>query len=154
GLDVLLEVVLRFAQNLLAQERLLVVPGVHEVVIVALLIEVLHLPLVDVRLAHLVAALEGGLQYPARQETLDAGPHERRALSRLHVLELDDLVGLSVDLDLQALPELGRIDDTGHGRCPLPRGGPAGKGLRGADGSGACYSSARMRGATIRSAYR
>ena len=43
------------------------------------------------------------------------GAHERRALARLDVLELDDLEGLAVDLDLQALAELGRIDDAGHG---------------------------------------
>ena len=44
------------------------------------------------------------------------GAHEGGALAGLHVLELDDLERLAVDLDLQALAELGRIDDTGHGR--------------------------------------
>ena len=31
---------------------------------------------------------------------------------------LDDLERLAVDLDLEALAELGRIDDTGHGTAP------------------------------------
>src|SRR5262249_38277699 len=154
GLDVLLEEVPRFPEHLLPQEGLLVVAGVHEVVVLALLVEELHLPLLDVGLAHLVPALEGGLQHPAGQETLDAGADEGRPLSRLDVLDLDDLVGLPVHLDLQALAKFGGIDDTGHGGVPLTRAEPHWEGAtarrgraarRCATRSGPCRSSRSRR---------
>src|SRR6185295_5902915 len=69
----------------------------------------------DVRLADLVAALEGGLEDAAGEQGPDGGADERGPLARLDVLELDDLERFPVHLDLQALAEFRRLDDAGHG---------------------------------------
>src|SRR5712692_8621628 len=108
-------------QLLIADKCLLVASIIHEIIVLALLVEVLHLPFLDVRLADLVAALEGGLQHPPRKQTADAGSDESRALSGFDVLELDDFEGFAVDLNLQALPEVRSVNHAGHAsRSPSP----------------------------------
>ena len=63
---------------------------VHEHVVVALAVEVLHLALVDDRLLDLLVGAEGAVDHRAGAHVLQLGAHERAALARLHVLELDD----------------------------------------------------------------
>jgi hypothetical protein len=41
---------------------------------------------------------------------LELGPHERAALAGLDVLEIDDAVRLTVELDLQALMTLSVVE--------------------------------------------
>ena len=47
---------------------------------------------------------------------LELRAHERAALARLHVLELDDAPGLPVELDVHPVAELVGGDDLGHRR--------------------------------------
>src|SRR5713101_8369383 len=111
---VLLEEVPGLLERLAADVHLVIRLHVHEDVVVALLVEVLHLLLFDVRPAHLVARLQGGLEDPAGEEVADARAHERRALAWLHVLELDDLEGVPVVQDLESIPEFAGVVDLCH----------------------------------------
>ena len=52
----------------------------------------------------------------ARVERLHLRPHERAALARLHVLELDDAPHRAVELDMHPVPELVRGNRLGHDR--------------------------------------
>jgi hypothetical protein len=63
---------------------------VHEDEVRAVVVEVLHRPLVDVRGLDLDAGVEGLVDDLAGQDVLQLGPHEGRALAGLDVLELDD----------------------------------------------------------------
>ena len=55
-------------------------------------------------------------------ERLQLRPHERAALARLHVLELDDAPDGAVELDVHAVAELVRGDGLGHGARIVGRG--------------------------------
>src|SRR5262249_28593830 len=112
--DVLLEKVPVLPEHAFVEEGLLVGPSVHEVVVLPLLVEVLHLLFLDVRTAHLIAALEGRLKHAPSQQAPDAGSHESRSFARLDVLNLDDLERLPVHLDLESLAEFGSVDDARH----------------------------------------
>ena len=63
---------------------------VHEHVVVALAVEELHLALVDDRLLDLLVGAERAVDHRAGADVLELRAHERAALARLHVLELDD----------------------------------------------------------------
>ena len=63
---------------------------VHEHERAALAVEVLHLALVDDRERDLLVGAEGALEHRAAGDLLELGAHERAALARLDVLELDD----------------------------------------------------------------
>ena len=70
-------------------------------------------------------------------EPLQLRAHERAALARLDVLELDDAPGLALELDVHAVAELVGGDDLGHGRAsvataerPVSQGQSPGHGLR------------------------
>ena len=73
---------------------------------VVVLVEVLHGALLVVDQADLLPRPEGAVHHPPEPEVLQLGADERAALAGLHVLEVDDVVRLSVELDLQALSKL------------------------------------------------
>ena len=70
--------------------ELVVALVVHEDERGALAVEVLHLTLVDDGERDLLVGTERALEHGAGPEVLELGAHERAALARLHVLELDD----------------------------------------------------------------
>ena len=97
------------------QAELLVALLVHEVRLAAVVVEeldVLHLG-VDAR--ELLAGAERVVDDGAGLEVLQLRPHERAALARLHVLELDDAPDRAAVLDVHPVAELIRVDDVGHG---------------------------------------
>src|SRR5580658_9522223 len=89
---------------------------IHEDKAIALVPRVTHLMSLDVgnldRLARLPGALDDG---PGR-EVFDATAGERLAFARLHELVLDDRVRHALDLNLQALANIGRL----HGVAERP----------------------------------
>src|SRR3954471_1837544 len=119
GVQVLLEEVPRLAEPGGVDVALFVVLRIHEDVVVALLVEVMHLLFLDVGASYLLAGLEVLLQGAAGDQALVAGAHERRALAGFDVLELDDHERLVVDQDLESVAELAGVDHIGH-RCGLP----------------------------------
>ena len=94
----LLEQVVGHAAHGLGRDvRLVVVLGVHEDELIALAVEVLHLPLVDGGDLHPDAGVEGAVHHLARHHVLQLGADEGAALARLDVLEVDDVPELAVD---------------------------------------------------------
>ena len=96
-------------------ERLLV----HEVRLGAVVVEeldVLHLG-VDAR--ELLAGAERLVDDRSAIEILELRPHERAALARLHVLELDDAPHRALELDVHPVPELVGVDDVCHAQPSL-----------------------------------
>ena len=71
--------------------QLVVALVVHEDVVGALAVEELHLALVDHREHDLLVGAERAVDDRAGADVLELGAHERAALARLHVLELDDV---------------------------------------------------------------
>ena len=94
--------------HLVARARL------HEDQAVALVPRVGHLARLDVGQLDRLARLPGALDDVARRQVLDAAARERLALAGLDELVLDDGVRDAVDLDLQALADVGRL----HGGAP------------------------------------
>src|SRR5450759_2442388 len=86
--------------------ELVVRVGVHEDEVVAVLVEVLHGPLVDVGRVDLGPCIEGLVDDLAGQDRLELGPHEGRALAWLDMLELDDGPELVADVEDHAVLEV------------------------------------------------
>src|SRR5262249_52863955 len=63
----------------------------------------------------LLARAERPIDDRAGVERLQLRADERAALSRLHMLELDDAPDVAVELDVHAVLELVRVDGLGHG---------------------------------------
>src|SRR5215510_7454832 len=108
-LRVLLEEVAGIAHLVGGQGDLIVGLQVHEV-IALVLVQVLHVLLLEVHQLDLLPRAEGVVDDPSLPHVLELGAHEGAALAGLDVLEVDDAVGLPVELDLQALLELRRGD--------------------------------------------
>jgi hypothetical protein len=89
---------------------LLVVLGVHEHEVRPIAVQVGRVAPVDGRGLDLHAGVVGLVDNLAGQHVLQLGPHERRSLARLDMLELDDLPQLAVDLQDEPILEVG-------GRC-------------------------------------
>ena len=103
-LGILLEEVAGVAHLVRGQRDLVVGLRVHEVVAVVL-VQVLHVLLLEVDQLHLLAGAERVVDHAPLPHVLELGAHEGAALARLDVLEVDDGVGLPVELDLQSLLE-------------------------------------------------
>ena len=86
----LLEVLGGVAQRRVVDVELVVGGVVHEDVVLAVAVEVLHLPLVDDGLLELLVGPVGAVDDGAGADVLQLGADEGAALARLHVLELDD----------------------------------------------------------------
>src|SRR6478672_431392 len=103
---VLEEVVGGVADGGLGDADLVVGRAVHEDVVGPVLVEVLHVATVDVRGLDLDARVEGLVDDLAGQDVLELGPHERRALAGLDVLELHDGPELALEVEDQAVLEV------------------------------------------------
>ena len=101
-------------------ERLLV----HEDDLVAGVVEVLDVLRLRADARHLLAGAERLVDDGARADALQLRAHERAALARLHVLELDDAPDLPVELDVHAVLELVGGDRLGHGGSSSRRSAP------------------------------
>ena len=106
GVLVLQEVVRGVADRRLGDVDLVVGVAVHEDVVGAVLVEVLHVATVDVRGLDLDAGVEGLVDDLAGQDVLELGAHERRALAGLDVLELHDGPQLALEVEDQAVLEV------------------------------------------------
>ena len=82
--------------------------GVHEHVGLAVVVEVGHRPLVDVRGVDLDVGVERLVDDLARQHVLELGPHDGPALAGLVVLEPDDGPQLSVEVEHHAVLQVVR----------------------------------------------
>jgi hypothetical protein len=76
-------------------------------------VEELHLARLGAHGPELLAGAEGLVDHGAVGGALELGTHERAALARLDVLELDDLEDRPLHVDVGAVLELVRRD---HGR--------------------------------------
>ena len=85
------------ANNFCGDIDLLVGRGIHEDVVRTILVEVGHIAAVNRRGLNLHARVESAINDLARQDILDLGANESGALTRLDVLELDNLPELAVD---------------------------------------------------------
>ena len=85
------------ANNFCGDIDLLVGRGIHEDVVGTILVEVGHITTVNRRSLDLHARIESAINDLARQDILDLGANESGALTRLDVLELDNLPELAVD---------------------------------------------------------
>ena len=72
---------------------------VHEVVEIAVVVEILHLAAVDARVLEFVGGVEGRFGDRTGDHVLELGANECCTLARLNVLEFDDLHDLSVHVE-------------------------------------------------------
>src|SRR5450759_417411 len=86
--------------------KLVVRVAVHEDEVVAVLVQVLHGPFVDVGRIDLGPRVEGLVDHLAGQDRLELGPHEGRTLPWLDMLELDDGPELVADVEDHAVLEV------------------------------------------------
>src|SRR5262249_29877548 len=86
----------------------------HEVRLCAVLVEVLHVLDLCVHARELLAGAERAVDDCACLEVPQLRAHERAALPRLHVLELEDAPDLAVQLDVHPVLEAVRVDHVGH----------------------------------------
>ena len=100
--------VLHVADDLRRDLELLVGAGVHEDVGGAVVVEVLHRPLVDVGHLDLDVGVEGLVDGLARLDVLQLRAHDRPALAGLVVLEPDDLPELAVEVEHHAVLQVVR----------------------------------------------
>jgi hypothetical protein len=82
--------------------------SVHEHVIVALAVEVLHLPPVHVGHVDLHPGVEGPVDDLPGEHVLELRAHECPALARLHVLEVHHAPELAVEVEGHAVLEVVR----------------------------------------------
>ena len=80
--------------------------GVHEVRVGAVRVEELHLARLGAHRAELLAGAEGPVDHVAVGGPAQLRAHERAALARLDVLELEDLEDGAVDVDVVSVLEL------------------------------------------------
>ena len=110
NLHVLHEVVQRIAELLARKLRLLVGLRVHERIDTVRLIEELHRVRLKVRCGHLLIRVERALNHSAGLDILDLRTDERGTLSRLHVLEIDNLPDAPIVFDGEAGAEIGAVN--------------------------------------------
>ncbi|SHX15666.1 Uncharacterised protein [Mycobacteroides abscessus subsp. abscessus] len=95
------------ADELRGQMVLLVVLAVHEHERIAIAVQVGGVAAVDGRGLDLDSGVEGLVDDLAREHVLELRAHEGRSLTGLHVLELGDLPQLTIDVEHQAVLEIG-----------------------------------------------
>ena len=83
---------------------------VHEVVVDAVVVEILHLLGDELHAVELRACIAGLVDRAAIAQVLDLVAHECAALARLDMLELDDRVVLVADLEAHAVLEISGAD--------------------------------------------
>jgi hypothetical protein len=106
----------RFAEQIGRCRHLLVGRGVHEDVVGTVAVEELHVALLDDGLLELLVGAVRALDHGAAADVLELGAHERPALARFHVLELDDAEQALGEVQAHAVFQV--IGRDCHG-CPL-----------------------------------
>ncbi len=91
------------AQMILVNDDLLVIIGIHEVILVLLTVEILHLPLFQLRLFKLVIGAIGLDQLVAGDHVSHLAAIEGLTLSRLGELKVGNNKWRSINLNLQPL---------------------------------------------------
>ena len=129
------QVVLRVAQDGGSDEHLVEGVGVHEDVVGAVVVEVLHVPLLDEGPLHLLAGPQRALEHGAGAHVLQLGAHEGMALAGLDVLEVHQREQSVVEVKRHPGLEVGS-GDLGHGRTSAGRFGGAAAIERAAAGQG------------------
>src|SRR5713101_4814621 len=104
-LRVLLEEVSRVADLFGRQRDLVIGLRIHEVIAVVP-VEVLHVLVLEIDQLHFLTGPERVVDDASLPHVLELGAHEGAALARLDVLEVDDGIRMTVELDLQSLLEL------------------------------------------------
>src|SRR2546428_3644456 len=135
------EVAHRVAELSLVERDLVVRRGVHEVVVRAVLVEVLHVAVVEPRPLEAVAGLKGLLNQVAPANVAQLHAHLGTAAPELDVLEFDHLVEIAVELDRHAALDLAGRDHVSL-RGPRP-GAPSRIGGRGSEPPGLAISQRR-----------
>src|SRR5690606_6490854 len=79
---------------------------VHEHVVLAVGVQLLHVPLVYGRRVDFDDCVEGPVHHLARAHVLQGGPHERSTLARLDVQELHDGPQLAVEVENHAVLQI------------------------------------------------
>jgi hypothetical protein len=115
------QVVRRLAHGRGGHVDLVVAAQIHEDVVLAVEVEVLHRTLVDAGRLDLGAGVEGAVHDLAGEDVLQCRADERSALARLDVLELDDGPQLSVEIEHQAVLEVVGRGHNGRVYCPVRR---------------------------------
>ena len=105
-LVVLLQPIGRGAHHIGGDGHLLERAVVHEPVIGAVVVEVLHLLGLKTHGIELRAGVEGVVDHAAGLDVLELSAYKRAALARLHMLELDDLHHVAVHFKGQAVFEI------------------------------------------------
>ena len=90
----------------MVQGQLLVGFHVHEVVQLAVVVDVLHFLGLNDGAGHLVGGVEAALDHSAGHDVLELGAHEGSALAGLHVLEVNDVPHAAVPFNSNALTEI------------------------------------------------
>jgi hypothetical protein len=91
-----------FHQNDVLLEAL----GIHEVILFSLVVKKLHLTLIQGRLFEFFTGTIGFIKGIAGHHILQAATVEGLALSRLRKFKIGNYIGLTVDLYLQAFPQI------------------------------------------------
>ena len=94
------------AYGLSIQCNLIVSLGIHEVVQITIFIQILHILSINTRLRALLSRTEGLLNYTATLDVLQLGSNESCALSRLNMLEFDNLVNIVIILNGNTISEI------------------------------------------------
>jgi len=94
------------AYSLRVQCNLIVSLGIHEVVQIAIFIQILHILSINTRLRALLSRTESLLYYTATLDVLQLGSYESCALSRLNMLEFDNLVNIVIILNGNTISEI------------------------------------------------
>src|SRR5690606_37949770 len=115
---VFLHVLGRVAQLIRPERVLLVRLRIHEDVFFTGRVQVLHLAGFNVRPLHALAGPERALHHVAGAHVFQGGSHERRALARLDVQELDDDVYAVLQADGHAFAQ---VVDRYHAQTSLWR---------------------------------
>ena len=102
----------RVAERADGDRDLLVALRVHEVGVRPVLVEVLHPPGLGAHGPELLTRAEGAVDHRSVAGAAQFRAHERAALARLDVLELEDLEDRPLDVDVRAVAKLiGRDHD-------------------------------------------
>ena len=97
------QVARRLAERLAVDVDLLVGRGVHEVVVVAVLVEVLHFALVERRAVHRILRPQFLIGQRAAPDVAELHADEAAQVARRHVLQLQHAKQIVLDLDEHAL---------------------------------------------------
>ena len=103
---VLLNELHRITDGILIQCNLLIILCIHEVEKLSVLIQILHIFSINTRLRALLSGAEGLLNHTTTLDVLQLCSNESCTLSRLNVLEFNNLVHIVIVLDGNTISEI------------------------------------------------